>query len=64
MRSQDGSALAAGVIVAGQITTVVYYNGQFKLTSSSYGTGSFQATLLGMAAPTTGTIDYILNAGF
>jgi len=64
IRAQDGSVLLPGVIVAGQVTVVVYYNGQFRLSSISYGTGTFQATLSGMAAPTTGTVDYVVSGGF
>jgi hypothetical protein len=59
--NQSGTALGAGQITAGGVTSVLYYNGNWLLTSvigSIQQNGSFVATLTGFATTVTATVQY------
>lgn len=60
---QNGVALTAGQIIGNQIATVILIGGQWRLQSSALATGSFTATLTGMVAGTTGTVNYKISGG-
>lgn len=62
--NQDGSALVANQIIANQIIGIIYRGGKFYLLSPAYLQGSFTATLTGMTAVTTGTMNYKIVGGF
>jgi len=54
----NGAALGANQILANQPAQVVYYGGNFILTSTGTPTGSFTGTVTGMTSTTTGTINW------
>lgn len=59
--NQNGTALGAGQITAGGVTSVLYYNGNWLLTSvigSIQQNGSFVGTFTGFATTVTATVQY------
>lgn len=59
--NQSGSALGSGQIVAGQVTTIMFYSGNFLLTSvlgSVQQSGSFTGTFTGFTSVVTATVQY------
>lgn len=59
--NQNGNALGSGQIVAGQVTTIMYYSGNFLLTSvlgSIQQSGSFTGTFTGFTSTVTATVQY------
>ncbi len=58
-----GFTLAAGAIIANQITAVIYRSGSFYLLSVSVALGSFTGTITGVTVATTGTVFYKIAGG-
>jgi hypothetical protein len=59
--NQNGSSLGAGQITGGGVTSVIYYNGKWLLTSvlgSIQQSGSFTGTFTGFTAPVTASVQY------
>lgn len=59
--NQNGTSLGSGQIVAGGVTSVMYYNGNFLLTSvlgSIQQSGSFIGTFTGFTSTVTATVQY------
>lgn len=59
--NQNSSALGAGQIAAGGVTSVMYYNGNFLLTSvlgSIQQSGSFTGTFTGFTSVVTATVQF------
>jgi hypothetical protein len=59
--NQGGNPLGSGQIVSGSVTSVIYYNGNWLLTSalgSVQQTGSFPGTFTGFTSVVTATVQY------
>lgn len=60
--NQAGVPLTGGLIVAGQVATMIYYNGNFLLTNPSLtlNSGSFTGTMNGFTAPVSVFVAYYI----